>query len=94
MQENRKKKILYIITKSNWGGAQRHVFDLATNLPREQYDVVVAAGGNGPLLKKLGEVGVRTISILNLGRDPHAIKDVASVATIFKIIKMEDIDYV
>ena len=38
-------KILYVITKSEpWGGAQRYVYDLATNLPRSQYDVAVALG--------------------------------------------------
>ena len=26
------KKILYFITKSNWGGTQKYVYDLATNL--------------------------------------------------------------
>ncbi len=31
---DKRKKILYIITKSNWGGAQRYVYDLAANLPR------------------------------------------------------------
>jgi len=39
-----KKKILYVITKANWGGAQRYVFDLATSLPKERFEVVVAAG--------------------------------------------------
>ena len=32
IQQVQGKKILYLITKSNWGGAQKYVFDLATNL--------------------------------------------------------------
>ena len=48
-----KKKVLFLITKSNWGGAQRYVFDLATNLDPEQFEVVVALGGNGELASKL-----------------------------------------
>lgn len=84
-----KKKVLYIITKSNWGGAQRHVFDLATNLPKEEYDIVVAAGGSGSLLKKLEEVGVKTIPIPKLERDPDIIKDFSSIKLIFNIIRTE-----
>ena len=57
-----KKKILFVITKSNWGGAQRYVYDLATNLPQD-YEPVVAGGGDGLLFKKLKERGIRTISI-------------------------------
>ena len=40
-------KILYVITKSNWGGAQRHVFDLATAMKDKGHDVYVALGGEG-----------------------------------------------
>ena len=44
---NKKIKIVYVITKSNWGGAQRYVYDLATSLPKTKFDVVVALGGSG-----------------------------------------------
>ena len=47
-----KKQILYIITKSNWGGAQRYVFDLAKSL-KEEFEVTFASGGNGALFDKL-----------------------------------------
>ena len=43
------KKVLFCITKSNWGGAQRYVYNLATNLPKEAYTVSVALGGTGVL---------------------------------------------
>ena len=36
------KKIIFVITQGQWGGAQRHVFDLAGNLTG--FDVVVAMG--------------------------------------------------
>lgn len=59
----RKKKILYVITKSVWGGAQKYVYDLATNLPKEQFEVAVITGGNGSLTEKLADSGVRTITL-------------------------------
>jgi len=43
-KSNGVKKILYFITQSEYGGAQRHVFDLANNL-KGDYEVAVALGG-------------------------------------------------
>jgi glycosyltransferase involved in cell wall biosynthesis len=85
-------KILYIITKSNWGGAQRHVFDLAVQAKKEGFETVVALGGNGILRSKLTEAGISTIPIDTLGRDVHAGKDASSFADIRKIIKLEKPD--
>ena len=31
MTSTGKTKVLFLITKSNWGGAQRYVYDIATN---------------------------------------------------------------
>lgn len=62
-------KVLILITKANWGGAQRHVFDLAKGLPREQFAVEVMAGSEGPLISKLKEIGIPASGDLELGRD-------------------------
>lgn len=58
-----RKKVLFLITKSNWGGAQRYIYDLATNLDPRQFEPVVAMGGNGILAEMLGNAGVRTITL-------------------------------
>ncbi len=87
-------KILYVITKSNWGGAQRQVFDLATNLPKAQFEVAVALGGSGLLKEKLDVAGIRTISIETLGRDIKIFNDLISFFKIVKIIKKEKPDIV
>ncbi len=68
-EEKQRRKILFCITKSNWGGAQRYVYDLATGIPREKYEVVVVLGGNGRLKEKLGAAGVRTTCVNELQRD-------------------------
>lgn len=85
-------KVLYLITKSNWGGAQRHVFDLAVQAKKEGFETVVALGGNGILRSKLTGAGISTIPIDTLGRDVHAGKDASSFADIRKIIKLEKPD--
>ncbi|MEK9177392.1 MAG: hypothetical protein AAB923_03800, partial [Patescibacteria group bacterium] len=46
-------KILFVVTKPNMGGAQRYVFDIATALPAERYEVLVATGGEGELTTRL-----------------------------------------
>lgn len=57
------KKVLYCITKSNWGGAQRYVYDLAVAAQKSGYEVAVACGGTGVLVERLSAAGVRTIAL-------------------------------
>lgn len=54
-------KILYVITKGNWGGAQHYVYDLAVAAKTRGHDAAVAFGEPGALEQKLTEAGVRTI---------------------------------
>lgn len=58
-----REKILYVITKSVWGGAQKYVFDLATNLPKDRFETAVVMGGNGVLSEKLEQAGIRAITL-------------------------------
>lgn len=81
-----KLKILYIITKSNWGGAQKHVFDLAKEA-KEKFDVSVAFGGNGLLKQKLDEIGIKNFEITNFQRDISLLKEIKAFFEISKIIK-------
>lgn len=64
-----RKKVLFLITKSNWGGAQRYVYDLATHLNQNEFEPVVALGGNGELVTQLNHAGIRVITIETLARD-------------------------
>jgi len=87
-------KILYIITKSNWGGAQRYVFDLATSLPKKEFEVVAIVGGEGALKKKLEEKGVSVMTLPSLQRDINPLKDVRSFLDILRYLKNERPDIV
>jgi glycosyltransferase involved in cell wall biosynthesis len=80
-------KILYIVTKSNWGGAQKHVFDLASASKKNGQEVVVALGGEGVLRDRLREAGITTRSIGTLGRDVSVSGDSSSLMNIIKIIR-------
>jgi glycosyltransferase involved in cell wall biosynthesis len=87
-------KILYVITKSNWGGAQRHVFDLATAMKDKGHDVWVALGGEGLLKQKLEQAGIYTFSIGGLGRDISVSKDSGSFREIYSVIKNKHPDVI
>ncbi len=85
-------KILFIITKSNWGGAQRHVHDLALYSRNKGHEVVVALGGSGILNDKLTAAGIVTKTIGKLGRDINLGNDAASLFDIANIIRKEKPD--
>ena len=81
-----KKRILYVVTKSNFGGAQRYVYELATGLPKNEFEVGVAFGGTGLLKQKLEEAGVRTFPIPGFERDINLVKEVRAMFELRDII--------
>ncbi len=87
-------KILYVITKSNWGGAQRHIFDLSTSMKAKGHEVWVALGGEGLLKTKLEQAGIYTFSIAQMGRDVDLGKDAGSFKEIYNVIKNKRPDVV
>ncbi|MBI2476452.1 MAG: glycosyltransferase [Candidatus Taylorbacteria bacterium] len=82
-----KQKILYLITKSNWGGAQRYVYDLATHIPKERFESAVAFGGSGALKAKLEAASVQTIVVPDLERNVSLFKEARAFLNILRIIK-------
>lgn len=87
-----RKKVLYLITKSNWGGAQRYVYDLATTLDRSRFEPVVALGGDGILKEMLEHAHVRTITITSLERDISLKKELAFTKELYSILRNEKPD--
>ncbi|MGB2580808.1 MAG: glycosyltransferase family 4 protein [Minisyncoccia bacterium] len=89
-----KKKILFIITKSNFGGAQKYVYDLATSMPKDKFDVAVALGGSGLLIQKLQEKGIRVLQISSLTRDLNTASDLSAFLELLSIFRNEKPDVV
>lgn len=81
------KKVLYVITKSNFGGAQRYVYELATALQTDGHQVVVASGGTGELTKRLEAAGVKTYTVAGLGRDIKALADIKAFFSLLSIMR-------
>ena len=90
-----KKKILYIITKSNWGGAQKYVHDLATSNLSDLFDVHVLAGGDGELIKKLSDFkNIKITQSDTIQNTLNPVKFIKIFLYIIKIIKEEDPDII
>lgn len=85
-------KILYGITKSNFGGAQCYVFDLATEMQRQGHDVAVLCGGDGILVRKLEGEKIRIIPIKKMRRDVYIGEEIESFFKILKVLKKEKPD--
>ena len=88
-----KKKILYLITQSSWGGAQKYVFDLAIGF-QDKFEVVVACGGNGELIKKLQAKNVQVFPLKYLVRKIRPVKDFLGFWEIYFLIRKEKPDVV
>src|SRR6185437_8651234 len=90
------RKILFVITKSNWGGAQAYVYALAAHASARGASVAVALGavpnaGAGLLGEKLEHAGVRVISVPGLARDV-GLQDFAAYRELEKLIAAEKPD--
>jgi glycosyltransferase involved in cell wall biosynthesis len=79
-------RILYGITKTNFGGAQRYVYELALYAKSKGHMVAVIAGGNGALVEKLKQEDIEVISLPALGRDISFIDDLKSFFFIIKVL--------
>jgi len=88
------KKVLFVITKATWGGAQHYVYDLATHLSTPEFAVAVAYGEPGRLAEKLSAQGVKTIHLPSLGRDVAFLSDAKSFFELYSCIRRERPDVI
>ena len=87
MDSHSRRRVLFIITKSNWGGAQRYVYDLATALPKHEFEVQVAFGQPGRLADALARAGIETYSIAALQRDVSLVADFRSFLELWRLLR-------
>ena len=93
-----RKKILHIITRSDWTGAQKVLYGIVYGLKEnysDQFEVEVAAGKeNGMLFEELDKVGVKYHVVENLVREINPVKDLKAYFEIKKLIKQGNYDIV
>lgn len=87
----KRKKILFVITKAAWGGAQRYVYDLALAAREAGYEVVLTVGlpgpgGAGPLTEHLASAGIR-VAPLPLRQRRNFFADLVTFGPLFSLIR-------
>ncbi len=94
---NHKTKILFVITKSEAGGAQRFLYELATRLDPKKYEIEAAAGGSSSgengLFEKLSEQKIKIGKISGFSNSA-GVKNILAFFEILKTIKKSDPDIV
>src|SRR6476660_2838904 len=86
-------KILYVITRSERGGAQIHVLDLLKNLPFGRRPILVT-GESGYLVEEARELGVPVHQIRHLRKPISPVNDMLALLEIRSLIKAESPDLV
>ncbi|MDP2951311.1 MAG: glycosyltransferase, partial [bacterium] len=82
-------KILYLITQSDMGGAQKYVFDLTCGFKNE-FELIVAAGkGTNELFSFLKEKKINHLKLNHLSRLPNPLKAFLAVLEIRRLLKKE-----
>jgi glycosyltransferase involved in cell wall biosynthesis len=84
-----KKRVLFVVTQSELGGAQQFIFQLAGRLDKEIYDVTVAVGRDGDraLSHALADLKVPVLNIASLRRDFRPFADPRAVLEIKNLVR-------
>lgn len=81
------KRILYVITKANWGGAQRYVFDLATASKEAGHEVLVVSGAEGELTERLRAASIPVETIGSMKRDIGLASEISALKELIRIVR-------
>jgi glycosyltransferase involved in cell wall biosynthesis len=81
-------RVLLLITLAETGGAQQYVASLLPALARE-YDVTVAAHGDGFLGEASRKAGVRFVSLRHVRRPLHPLHDLLGLLELYRLFRRE-----
>ncbi len=87
------KKILYLVTQTKWGGAQKYVLELAKYFSQNnQVDIAFGEdeGLNEQFIEAAKKINVRTIVLKNLVRDINISKEISAAKELTKLLNKEN----
>ncbi len=84
-----KKRVLFIITQSELGGAQQFILQFISQAQKDAYEFIVAIGadGNRSLADMLVAMNIRVINLPSLRRNVNPIQDLFAINEIKNTIK-------
>lgn len=87
------KKLAYVITQSEMGGAQKNIILLCNNL-KKSYDITVYSAPGGGLIDELTSIGIRHIPVPDMVREINLMKDYRAYRFLVKEFKTNKYDIV
>lgn len=87
-------KILLVVTKADLSGAPIHVRDIAIELDRTGYEVLVVAGSDGTILSQLRDNGVSVSIVPSMKSDLNLFSDIKSICEIRELFRTFEPDLV
>lgn len=88
LENNPKRRVLFIITRSEFGGAQRFLSQLITHLEPGRFELAIACGQDGnEEIKAMFSENLSYISARHLRRNPNIFNDIFSIFELKKVIK-------
>lgn len=92
--ETSKRKVVYVITLPDLGGAQSHVYEVMKNIRDYGTKPVLVTGKAGWLTEQAAELGIKTYVLTNMVREISPLKDFRAIGELCRILKMESPDIV
>lgn len=89
-----KLTVLFIITKSEIGGAQTHLMEVVRYMHRAGHDVSVVTGTTGWLTNELAAIGVYYEILPDLIREINPAKDIKTINSICHILEDKQPDII
>ena len=82
------KRVLFVITQSEFGGAQRFLYELATRLDKEKYEILVTSSSKGKseFLNSLEQKGIKTKRLTFLKRKVNPFYDFLALIQLIILI--------
>jgi glycosyltransferase involved in cell wall biosynthesis len=81
-----RKRIMYIITSSETGGAQMHLLELIKYACLTGHEVALVTGSDGMLSDRVRDLGVRVDVVRSMRRAVHPIRDLLAVRQVRHLI--------
>lgn len=92
---DRKISILYVITKLELGGAQKHLLSLIRGLDKERFNPYILTAYDGLLVDAAKQIlGLKLIRCRFLERSIQPVKDILTLFFIYRFIRNNNIDIV
>jgi glycosyltransferase involved in cell wall biosynthesis len=80
------KRILFVITQADWGGAQTFIFNAAREAMRRGFEVLLTYGGEGLLEEKCRDAGVPTRKLIKMKREISVLHDIGAISELVKLM--------